>query len=343
VESAEWSKWARECHRTKGSFANDPTMSATEAAKVQRFIYRTTGVCPQEIHFQLQENRLKNVRFIGGGCPGNAQLVSRLLEDQLLDTVVEKLDGIACRNDTSCPDQLAAALLAVRSGELAPMESFRLHRIEEPLHRIGVVADPAGQPGLWERLLAELGRRRPDAAICMGNITGDAAENEDWIRDLGKTDVILLQGERDWRYALREEPAGLPPLSNRRRDWLLRLPQALRFRLGERIGVAFTGDFLQHLQGFSDFDPFALEMNMVFSMTCCMQDTSVFPALEAMTPQFEAGIVVFAQGGGWGHWQVGGVDFVRVGPLAGPRKPGWGMLEEHAGQLRLERIPLSRD
>jgi uncharacterized protein (TIGR03905 family) len=322
---------------------DDPAMSASEAPKAQRFIYRTTGVCPQEIHFRLQGNRLQNLRFVGGGCPGNAQLVSRLLEDQPLDTAVEKLGGIACRNDTSCPDQLATALLAVRSGELAPAESFRVHRIEKPLHRIGVFADPAGRPGLWGKLLAELGRRQPDAAICLGNMTGDAAENEDWIRDLGKTDVNLLQGERDWRYAMREEPSGLPPLSDRRRDWLLRLPQALRFRLGERKGVAFTGDFLQRFQGFSDFDPFALEMNMVFSMTCCMQDTSVFPALEAMTPQFEASIVVFAQGGGWGHWQVGGVDFVRVGPLAGTRAPEWGMLEDHAGELRLETIPLSRD
>jgi len=46
----------------------------------ERYIYRTHGVCPPEIHFQVQDGLLTEVRFVGGGCPGNARLVSRLLK-----------------------------------------------------------------------------------------------------------------------------------------------------------------------------------------------------------------------------------------------------------------------
>lgn len=49
-------------------------------SKTQRFIYQTQCVCPPEIHFQIQDALLKSVRFVAGGCPGNAQLVACLLE-----------------------------------------------------------------------------------------------------------------------------------------------------------------------------------------------------------------------------------------------------------------------
>ena len=42
-------------------------------------IYKTHGVCSQEINFEVQDNKLTNVRFVGG-CSGNTQGLGRLIE-----------------------------------------------------------------------------------------------------------------------------------------------------------------------------------------------------------------------------------------------------------------------
>ena len=73
--------------------------------------YKTTGTCSKEISFSIDENGiLSNVSFVGG-CNGNLQGVSKLVEGQNYKDVIEKLDGIKCGfKSTSCPDQLANAL-----------------------------------------------------------------------------------------------------------------------------------------------------------------------------------------------------------------------------------------
>jgi len=73
------------------------------------------------------------------------------------------------------------------------------------------------------------------------------------------------------------------------------LPQALSFQIGQKTGMAFFGGYVQELPGFCDFEPFALEMNMVCSMTDFLKDETVFPAVEAMVPQFEAQVILFSQ------------------------------------------------
>ena len=75
--------------------------------------FRTQGVCAQEILFDVEDNIVKNVRFIGG-CMGNTQGVAKLVEGMHIDEVISRLDGIKCRPTTSCPDQLAQALKAVK-------------------------------------------------------------------------------------------------------------------------------------------------------------------------------------------------------------------------------------
>lgn len=72
-------------------------------------VYKTRGTCSTEIHFDVEDNKVKNVKFMGG-CHGNLQAVSKLCEGQDINTLIEKLDGIVCRFGTSCPDQLARAL-----------------------------------------------------------------------------------------------------------------------------------------------------------------------------------------------------------------------------------------
>jgi hypothetical protein len=97
----------------------------------------------------------------------------------------------------------------------------------------------------------------------------------------------------------------------------------------KKKGMAFYGDYLQTFPDFSDFEPFALEMNMVCGLTNFMQDETVFPALKAMIPQFQADIVIFGQQHQWGHWTIAGKDFISVGPAWENNRLSWAILEVH--------------
>jgi hypothetical protein len=99
------------------------------------------------------------------------------------------------------------------------------------------------------------------------------------------------------------------------------------FHLADRKAVGFFGAYLQALPGFSDFEPYALEMNMVCNLTRFLQDEEVFPALESMTPQFGAQVVLFSQPRRWAHWRIGGVDFISVGPARSRGGIAWGELQ----------------
>lgn len=78
-------------------------------------IYRTNGTCSREIIFQVDENNiLTDLKFIGG-CSGNLQALTRFCIGKKIDEVVPIIKGIKCRNDTSCPDQLARALIEYKA------------------------------------------------------------------------------------------------------------------------------------------------------------------------------------------------------------------------------------
>lgn len=72
--------------------------------------YKTQNVCSREIRFDVENNIITHVEFVGG-CSGNTQGVSRLIEGMDVDEAIRRLDGIHCGpRPTSCPDQLARAL-----------------------------------------------------------------------------------------------------------------------------------------------------------------------------------------------------------------------------------------
>ena len=72
--------------------------------------YSTKGTCSRQILFDVtDDDKITNVKFIGG-CSGNLQGVSRLVEGMSIDDVIKALKGIKCKGATSCPDQLATAL-----------------------------------------------------------------------------------------------------------------------------------------------------------------------------------------------------------------------------------------
>lgn len=73
--------------------------------------YRTKGTCSREIILDLDGDIVKSVKFIGG-CNGNTKGVSALVKGMKADDVISRLKGIRCGfKPTSCPDQLAIALL----------------------------------------------------------------------------------------------------------------------------------------------------------------------------------------------------------------------------------------
>ena len=74
------------------------------------YTYRTKGTCSNAIQFEIIDNKVHNVQFIGG-CSGNTQGVSRLIEGMDINEAISRIEGIHCGpRPTSCPDQLANAL-----------------------------------------------------------------------------------------------------------------------------------------------------------------------------------------------------------------------------------------
>lgn len=75
--------------------------------------YIPHNVCSQKMLITVDEGKVVKVEIFGG-CHGNRQAVSRLVEGLSVDEVIQKLEGIECRGSrtgkTSCPDQLAQAL-----------------------------------------------------------------------------------------------------------------------------------------------------------------------------------------------------------------------------------------
>ena len=305
---------------------------------LRRYIFQTKGVCPPEIHFQLDQQVLEDVRFVGGGCPGNARLVSRLIKGRTVDDILPLLNGIECREQTSCPDQLAVALKSAVDGTLLPSHTVRITEDQTPRKRVGLIGGFDGNLDILEKIMTGMQSRNVSAVYCVGNVTGRATANGDVIRRLRRLkQVLCIQGARDWSYANFKDN-DLSPLASKDRDWITMLPQVLTFGLGSRKAVAFYGDYLQDLPGFSDFAAYGLEINMVCGLTDFMRDETVFPALEAMIPQFQADLVLFGQREDWGHWCIGEKEFVSVGRSEEGGKAKWGLLETTSEGIRFETI-----
>ena len=72
--------------------------------------YKPKGVCSRRITFDLDNGVVRNVIF-EGGCSGNTQGISRLVEGMPAQEAIKRLAGIRCGfKSTSCPHQLDIAL-----------------------------------------------------------------------------------------------------------------------------------------------------------------------------------------------------------------------------------------
>jgi hypothetical protein len=206
---------------------------------------------------------------------------------------------------------------------------------------VGVIGEIGGRSDVLRALIAAMRRRGVEAIYCLGNLTGAGADTDvDLLREVRKEGVLAIAGELDWRCA-QEEPAAQPSLDPKERDYLLRLPQVLSFQIGNRKAMGFFGQYVVEIPGFSDFEPFALEMNLVCRLSQFLQDQTVFPALAAMTPQFTTQVVLFSQTQNWGHWEVGESHFISVGRAWTGDGLAWGLLEGQEDTLRWQVEPAS--
>ena len=72
--------------------------------------YQTSGTCSSAIDIEIKDGVIASVHFTGG-CNGNLQGISRLVEGMKPEDAIQKLKGIRCGfKPTSCPDQLTRAL-----------------------------------------------------------------------------------------------------------------------------------------------------------------------------------------------------------------------------------------
>ena len=75
-----------------------------------RYDYATEMVCAQVISFDINDDIITNISFMGG-CNGNLKAISRLVDGWTVDKIEQYLKGNICgRRPTSCADQLAVAV-----------------------------------------------------------------------------------------------------------------------------------------------------------------------------------------------------------------------------------------
>ena len=75
--------------------------------------YQPKGVCSRQMLIDVEDGIVKSLQVVGG-CNGNLQGISKLVEGMKVEDVISRLEGIRCGfKNTSCPDQLAQALESV--------------------------------------------------------------------------------------------------------------------------------------------------------------------------------------------------------------------------------------
>ncbi|MBP3480493.1 MAG: TIGR03905 family TSCPD domain-containing protein [Clostridia bacterium] len=77
------------------------------------YTYTPRGVCSKKITLELKDGIIKSCKF-EGGCDGNTSGICALIAGMRAVDAIDRLEGITCGyKDTSCPDQLAHALMDI--------------------------------------------------------------------------------------------------------------------------------------------------------------------------------------------------------------------------------------
>lgn len=71
-------------------------------------------VCSKQIDIEIKDGVILKVVYTRG-CDGNAKGIGALIKDMKVDEAIRRLEGIKCgKRPTSCPDQLARVLKALK-------------------------------------------------------------------------------------------------------------------------------------------------------------------------------------------------------------------------------------
>lgn len=78
------------------------------------YSFRPRGVCSQQMQVNVDDQGVIQELKVLGGCSGNLQGISALVQGMPAEQAIERLKGIRCGfKNTSCPDQLAQGLEAI--------------------------------------------------------------------------------------------------------------------------------------------------------------------------------------------------------------------------------------
>jgi uncharacterized protein (TIGR03905 family) len=84
----------------------------------ETFHFAPHNVCSREMLISHDGDTITGLQVIGG-CRGNLTGISKLVVGMKIDDVIAKLEGIQCPGSrtrmTSCPDQLAQGLKALKA------------------------------------------------------------------------------------------------------------------------------------------------------------------------------------------------------------------------------------
>lgn len=85
---------------------------------MKKISYNPSGVCSKQMNIEIDDDGIIRKVQIVGGCAGNTQGVSRLVEGMNAKEAAERIRGIKCGfKPTSCPNELAKAILECIEGE----------------------------------------------------------------------------------------------------------------------------------------------------------------------------------------------------------------------------------
>lgn len=293
--------------------------------------FKPKGICPKEIHLDIEGGVLKELSFLGGGCRGSSYLVSKLLQGKPVGELIPLLKGIPCREGTSCPDQVARAL-ELDQKEGLPVAEMNILTIKERWKRIGIFSGIHGDLQSLERVLEQLSTKKLDRLICLGNLTGEGFFHEEIIFSLVKAKAIILLSPTDLKIVQRGEAAGPG------KEFLFQLPALLEFRLGQLRGMAFHGGTMEQIPGYSEYGKYGADINAIVYLSNYLMDEYVYPAFETLAKQFRANLYVFNHTNAPLYKTLPNRHFVNVGkinPVEGD-KGSYAILEAKGDQLVVE-------
>ena len=82
---------------------------------MEYFEYKPKGTCSRLMKFEIEGDTIQSLKVVGG-CVGNLKGIGALVQGMKIDDVIRTLQGIECTpKKTSCPDQIAKALMAYKN------------------------------------------------------------------------------------------------------------------------------------------------------------------------------------------------------------------------------------